>query len=302
MPVAIRPLHPSVGAEATGVDLRKSLTKDEVAAIEAGMDKHAVLVFPGQDITDEQQTAFTLNFGALETTEGGHVLKPHEKRLALHFADVSNLGLDNKPRPRDDRGRMFNLGNRLWHTDSSFRATPAKYSLLSGRVIPPPEAGGNTEFADMRAAYDALDDQTKAEIEDLVCEHSLMHSRALLGFTDLTEEEKASFKPVLQRLVRTHPVTGRKSLLLASHAGTILGWPVPEARSFLRDLTEHATQRQFVYSHVWRPFDLVMWDNRQTMHRVRRFDDMKYVRDVRRTTVAGDGPTVAQQPGDMRVA
>ncbi len=296
MPLSIRPLHPTIGAEVTGVDLRKPLTKEEVAAIEAGMDKHAVLVFPNQDITDEQQTAFTLNFGQLEDTTGGHVLKHHEKRLARHFADVSNLGQDNKPLARDSRARMFNLGNRLWHSDSSFRAIPAKYSLLSGRAIPPKGSGGNTEFADMRAAYDALDEQTKAEIEDLICEHSLMYSRAVLGFTELTEEEKESFRPVLQRLVRVHPVTGRKSLYLASHAGTIVGWPMPEARSFLRDLNEHATQPQFVYAHEWRQFDLVMWDNRQTMHRVRRFDDQKYVRDVRRTTVAGDAPTVAQQP------
>ena len=294
MPVAIRSIHPHLGAEVTGVDLRKPMTKDEVAAIEAGMDKHAVLVFPGQDITDEQQTAFTLNFGQLEDTTGGHVLKHHEKRLARHFADVSNLGQDNKPLARDSRARMFNLGNRLWHSDSSFRAIPAKYSLLSGRAIPPRGSGGNTEFADMRAAYDALDGQTKTEIEDLVCEHSLMYSRALLGFTELTEEEKELFRPVLQRLVRTHPVTARKSLYLASHAGTIVGWPRPEALSFLRDLNEHATQPQFVYAHEWRPLDLVMWDNRQTMHRVRRFDDQKHVRDVRRTTVAGDGPTVSQ--------
>ena len=294
MSITIRPLHPTIGAEALGVDLREPMTRDEVAAIEAGMDKHAVLAFRDQQITDEQQTAFTLNFGELESTVGGHVTKQKDKRLSPHFADVSNLGKDNKPLKRDDRARMFNLGNRLWHSDSSFRAVPAKYSLLSGRVIPPPGTGGNTEFADMRAAYDALDDATKAEIAELVCEHSLMYSRGLLGFTELTDEERAIFRPVRQRLVRVHPVTGRKSLFLASHAGTIVGWPVPEARSFLRDLTEHATQREFVYAHEWRQGDLVMWDNRQTMHRVRRFDDLKYVRDVRRTTVAGDAMTVAQ--------
>ena len=169
---------------------------------------------------------------------------------------------------------------------------PAKYSLLSGRIVV--DTGGHTEFADMRAAYDALDDATKAEIEDLVCEHSLMFSRGALGFTELTEEEReAMFRPVRQRLVRTHPVTGRKSLFLSAHIGTIVGWPVPEARAFLRDLMEHATQPQFVYSHKWRQWDLVMWDNRQTMHRVTRFDETQ-VRDMRRTTVAGDTMTVAQ--------
>ena len=189
---------------------------------------------------------------------------------------------------------MFNLGNELWHSDSSFRPIPAKYSLLSARAIP--SRGGNTEFADMRAAYDALDEETKAEVEDLICEHSLIYSRSLLGFADFTEEEKIAFAPVRQRLVRTHPVTGRKSLFLASHAGTIVGWPMPEARAFLRDLVEHATQRQFVYAHEWRQHDLVMWDNRQTMHRARRYKAAE-VRDMRRTTIAGDGPTTPQVDG-----
>jgi alpha-ketoglutarate-dependent 2,4-dichlorophenoxyacetate dioxygenase len=178
-----------------------------------------------------------------------------------------------------------------WHSDSSVRATPAKYSLLSARIVNP--KGGDTEFADMRAAYDALDDETKREIGPQVCEHSLMYSRGSLGFLDYTDEEKDMFKPVRQRLVRTHPVTGRKSLYLSSHAGTILGLPMPEARIILRDLTEHATQPRFVYVHKWKRDDLVMWDNRQTMHRGRRYDESQ-ARDVRRTTVAGDAPTVAQ--------
>jgi alpha-ketoglutarate-dependent 2,4-dichlorophenoxyacetate dioxygenase len=181
------------------------------------------------------------------------------------------------------------LGNRLWHTDSSIKAIPANYSLLSGRVIV--EDGGQTEFADMRAAYDALADEQKAEIADLICEHSLIYSREVLGFTDLTEAERATMKPVLQVLTRTHPLSGRKSIYLASHIGAIVGWPVPEARQFIRDLIEHATQRRFVYAHQWRPFDLLMWDNRCTMHRVRRFESTQ-VRDVRRTTVAGTAPTV----------
>lgn len=293
MSVEIRPLHPHLFAEVEGIDLRRPLTPGEVAAIEAGMDRHAVLVFHGQEITDEQQVAFSRNFGEIELAIGGNITKTEQRRLDVRLADVSNLDQDNKVLARDDRRRMFNLGNRLWHSDSSFRAVPAKYSLLSGRSIP--STGGNTEFADMRAAYDALDAKTKAEIEDLVCEHSLMYSRGLLGFTDLTEEERRTFKPVRQRLVRTHPVTGRKSLFLASHIGTIVGWPVPEARSFIRDLVEHATQREFVHAHVWRQYDLVMWDNRQTMHRVRPFDETREPRDMRRTTVVGDGPTVAQE-------
>jgi alpha-ketoglutarate-dependent 2,4-dichlorophenoxyacetate dioxygenase len=292
MAVSIRPLTPAFAGEVSGVDLRESLARADAAAIEAGMDRYAVLVVPGQAISDEQQKAFTRNFGEIEKAAGGHIAKPHERRLEPEMIDVSNLDPAGKPLPRDDRHRMFNLGNRLWHSDSSFRVVPAKYSLLSARVIA--TSGGNTEFADMRAAYDALDAATKAEIAELVCEHSLLHSRGALGFTEFTPEERALFRPVRQRLVRTHPVTGRKSLFLASHAGAIIGWPVPEARAFLRDLTEHATAPRFVYVHVWRPFDLVMWDNRQTMHRVRRFDETE-VRDMRRTTVAGDAPTAAQE-------
>jgi alpha-ketoglutarate-dependent 2,4-dichlorophenoxyacetate dioxygenase len=291
MAVTIRQIHPVFVGEVSGADLTRPLPREDVAAIEAGMDRYAVLVFHDQDITDEQQIAFSRNFGEIENSAGGTVTRPDQKRLSHLMNDVSNLGQDHRPLARDDRRRLFNLGNRLWHSDSSFRAIPAKYSLLSGRVVV--DKGGNTEFADMRAAYDALDDATRAEIEGLVCEHSLIYSRGLLGFTELSDEERAMFRPVRQSLVRTHPVTGRKSLYLSSHAGTIVGWPIPEARAFLRDLTEHATRPENVYVHRWRRFDLVMWDNRQTMHRVRRFDET-LVRDMRRTTVAGDRPTALQ--------
>ncbi|HYU13857.1 MAG TPA: TauD/TfdA family dioxygenase [Stellaceae bacterium] len=290
MAVSIRQVHPVFVGEVSGVDLRAPLSRSDVTAIEAAMDRYAVLVFNDQNITDEQQIAFTRNFGEIENSAGGNVTRPDQKRLNPLMNDVSNLNEDNHPLARDDRRRLFNLGNQLWHSDSSFRAIPAKYSLLSGRVVA--KKGGNTEFADMRAAYDALDDETKALVENLVCEHSLLYSRGLLGFA-ATPEEETMFRPVRQRLVRTHPVTGRKSLYLASHAGTIVGWPVPEARALLRDLTEHATQPQFVHVHQWRQYDLVIWDNRQTMHRVRRFDESE-IRDMRRTTVAGDAPTIEQ--------
>ena len=250
-----------------------------------------VLVFRDQAVSDDEQMAFTRNFGAIENARGGNVTKEEDKRLATGMNDVSNLGKDGRPLARDSRQRLFNLGNLLWHSDSSFRAIPAKYSLLSARVVNP--KGGDTEFADMRAAYDALDQDSKAEIENLVCEHSLMFSRGALGFVDYTEEEKQLFKPVRQRLVRTHPVSGRKSLYLSSHAGSIIGKPTPEARILLNDLREHATQSRFVYVHKWKVNDLVMWDNRQTMHRGRRYDESQ-ARDVRRTTVAGDAPTIAQ--------
>jgi alpha-ketoglutarate-dependent 2,4-dichlorophenoxyacetate dioxygenase len=289
--LSIRQIHPVFAGEVSGVDLTKPLTREEAAAIDAGMDRYAVLVFRNQNITDDQQMTFTNNFGEIENAKGGNITKPHELRLKQGMIDVSNLDKDGKPFARDDRRRMFNLGNRLWHSDSSFRAKPAKYSILSARTVA--SQGGNTEFADMRAAYDTLDDATRELIEDLVCEHSLMYSRGSMGFTELTEDEKAMMKPVRQRLVRTHPVTGRKSLYLSSHAGKIIGWEVPEARDFLRDLTEHATQRELVYIHRWRQYDLVMWDNRQTMHRVRRFDESQ-PRDMRRTTVAGEAMTAEQ--------
>jgi len=291
MSVTIRQIHPVFAGEVSGVDLRNPLTAEEAAAIEAGMDRHAVLVFHDQDITDEQQLAFSRNFGAIERAVGGNVTRDEDRRLSFDMADISNLDKDNKVMARDDRRRMFNLGNELWHSDSSYRVIPAKFSLLSARAIP--SSGGNTEFADMRAAYDALDDATKSEIEELVTEHSLMHSRGTLGFGPFTPEEQKTFAPVRQRLVRTHPASGRKSLFLASHAGAIVGWPVPEARAFLRELTEHATQRQFVHAHRWRRHDLVMWDNRATMHRARRYDHTQ-VRDMRRTTIAGSAPTAEQ--------
>jgi alpha-ketoglutarate-dependent 2,4-dichlorophenoxyacetate dioxygenase len=291
MSVTITELTPGFVGEVSGLDITQPLTRAQAADLEAGMDRLAVLVYHDQRFTDDQQKAFSVNFGPLEQTEGGNVTRPEDRRLDPQMADVSNLGTDHKPLARDDRRRLFNLGNQLWHSDSSFRAIPAKFSLLSGRTVV--DAGGNTEFADMRRAYDALDAATKAEIEDLVCEHSLIYSRGILGFTELSEEEKRLFKPVRQRLVRTHPVTGRKSLYLSSHIGTIIGWPMPEARALIRDLTEHATQQRFTYSHKWRQYDLVMWDNRSTMHRVRRFDETQ-IRDMRRTTVAGDSVTVEQ--------
>ena len=293
MSVSIRQIHPVFVGEVSGIDLTRPLTADEAAAIEAGMDRYAVLVYHDQKITDEQQMVFSRNFGALEDARGGNITKPEDKRLQVGMNDVSNLGKNGRPLPRDSRERAFNLGNMLWHSDSSFRPIPAKYSLLSARVVNP--VGGNTEFADMRAAYDTLDADTKAMVEDLVCEHSLMYSRGLLGMLDYSDEERAMFRPVRQRLVRTHPVTGRKSLYLSSHAGAIVGMPMAEARILLRDLNEHATQPAFVYAHRWVPGDLVMWDNRQMMHRVRRYDDDQS-RDMRRTTVAGTVPTVEQVP------
>jgi alpha-ketoglutarate-dependent 2,4-dichlorophenoxyacetate dioxygenase len=292
MTIEVTPLTRHIGGRMTGIDARKPLAPEEVRAIDAGMDKYAVLVLPGQDITDDQQLAFTRNFG--EFQEGANSTeRRNELRLDPAFADVSNLDKTGERLARDDRRRMASLGNRLWHSDASFRVVPAKYSILSGRIVV--TKGGNTEFADMRAAYDALDAATKREVEDLICEHSLIFSRAQLGFEAYKAEELARMKPVRHRLVRTHPTSGRKSLFLSSHIGSIVGWPTPEAMAFIRDLIEHATSPEFVYSHQWTQHDLVIWDNRATMHRVRRYDDLNAVRDLRRTTTKGDGPTTAQE-------
>jgi alpha-ketoglutarate-dependent 2,4-dichlorophenoxyacetate dioxygenase len=294
MTLSIRPIdpvsRPFFGGVASGIDITKPLTREQAAEIEKGMDQFGVMVFHDQRLSDETQMAFSRNFGELELASH-NLRETKEQRLGAHINDISNLDANNNVLARDNRRRLFSLGTRLWHSDSSFKVVPAKYSLLSARVIP--STGGNTEFADMRAAYDALDDETKAECEGLVCEHSQLFSRAQIGFGDFTEDERLQFASVQQRLIRRHPSTGRKSLYLASHAGTIVGWPVPEARAFLRDLIEHATQRKFVYSHEWQQFDLVIWDNQATMHRARPFDATQ-PRDMHRTTVAGTSSTMAQ--------
>jgi len=295
MSLEIRPAEPDrlpgFAGEVSGIDLRQPVGPDEVAAITAGMDRFAVLVFHDQRIDDAQQLAFSRHFGSLEHATSHGIERQQQRGLAPEIADISNLGRENEILAREDRRRLFSLGNMLWHSDSSFKPTPAKYSLLHARIIP--GKGGNTEFADMRAARDALDDETQAMCRDLVCMHSQIYSRGTLGFDEWTEDELARNQPVPQRLVRRHPGSGRYSLYLSAHAGEIVGWPVPEARAFLRDLNEHATQRRFVYSHTWRVGDLVMWDNRCMMHRARRYDPNE-VRELHRTTVAGDVPTLQQ--------
>ena len=288
----IDPARPTFIGEVSGIDLTRRLTEEEVSAIHAGMDRFGVLVFHDQHFEDEQQIAFSRQLGMLEEATGD-IMSEKDRRLSMDLNDISNLDKNGELLPRDDRRRLFGLGNLLWHSDSSFKEVPAKYSMLSARKIP--LTGGNTEFADMRAAYDALDSETKREVHDLIGLHSQIFSRGVLGFDDFTDAERAKWAPVRQGLVRRHPNTGQLSLYLASHAGGIEGWPMPEARSFLRDLNEHATQRQFVYAHVWRPWDLVMWDNRVTMHRARRYDP-KEVRDMRRTTLTNEVSSLEQRP------
>jgi len=289
--VNIRPLHPVFVAEITGIDLRLPQSDAAIEAIHDAIAEFGVLIFPGEDITDDQQLAFSQRLGPLEESRGSGISKPNELRLHPSFADISNLDANNQVLARDNRRRLYSLGNMLWHSDSSFKPIPATYSLLSARI--PVDKGGETQFADMRAAYDALDAETQAEIAPLVCEHSLLYSRATLGFTDLTEDERATMRPVRQALTRTHARSGRKSIYLSSHIGKILGWPTPEAMAYIRDLAEHATQPGFVYTHRWRKHDLVIWDNRVTMHRARRFDSTQ-VRDMRRTTVGDTVSTLSE--------
>jgi alpha-ketoglutarate-dependent 2,4-dichlorophenoxyacetate dioxygenase len=284
--------RPYFAGTVSGIDLTAHLDDTEVAAIHDGMDRFGVLIFHDQALDDDRQLEFSRQLGPLEQATGD-IAAPQDRRVSIELNDISNLDKHGELLPRDDRRRLFGLGNLLWHSDSSFKEIPAKYSMLSARRIPP--TGGNTEFADMRAAYDALDEATRREIHDLICSHSQLYSRGVLGFDDFTEAERQKWAPVRQRLVRRHPNTGRLSLYLASHAGAIEGMPIPEARAFLRDLTEHATQRPFVYAHVWKPWDLVMWDNRVTMHRARRYDPLE-VRDLRRTTLTNEVSSLEQGP------
>ena len=291
MAITVQPITPTFGAEVGDVVLGRPLAAADLADIRAAFTKYAVLVFPDQHFDDDSQLDFARNFGPLETTVF-KARKEHKLRLHENMADVGNLDAENRILAANDRQRLYNLGNRLWHTDSSFKRLPAYCSMLHARSIPP--LGGQTEFADMRAAYDALPEATKRRIVGLVAEHSIMHSRAKLGFGDFDESEREAFKPVPQVMVRRLQDSGRMSLYIASHIGAIRGLADAEAKALVDELTAHATQRQFVYSHRWRVNDLVIWDDRCTMHRGMEFDDQRYVRDMRRATVSDVAPTCEQ--------
>jgi len=280
-------MHSLFVAEVKGLDISMPLSPAIQTQIQNLIDQHGILVFRDQNISNDQQIAFTRYFGEIEIADTkNNITKQEDRRLSNMLADISNLNKNNEVHETESRQRIFNLGNRIWHSDSAFRPNPARYSLLSAREIP--SKGGDTQYADMHTPYERLSSEMKELIADLRCEHSLMYSRARLGMDYFTEQEKEDFKPVIQPLVRTHPATGRKSLFLASHAGRIVGWPIADAKLLLEELTEIATQREYVYTHKWKHYDLVMWDNRRTMHRATRFEDTKEKRDMRRTTVAGD--------------
>lgn len=272
------------------IDLKTSLSDLLIKEIDDAINKYAVLVFKDQNINNEDQVRFTEYFGKIEASgKTSNITKASDRRLPTELADVSNLDKDNNPFTINDPRRIFNLGNRLWHTDSSFKSVPAKYSLLSGRNIS--KEGGNTEFGDMRAAYDNLDVKDKNKIEEMICEHSLIYSRQRLGFDmvkELSSEQIKNFDPVEQPLVRQNKLTNRKTIFLSSHIGKIKNWIRPDSMCFIDDLIEYATKDEFIYVHKWVQNDLIIWDNRQTMHRARAYDDLTEHRDMRRTTVLGE--------------
>jgi alpha-ketoglutarate-dependent 2,4-dichlorophenoxyacetate dioxygenase len=280
MALALTPLHPLFVAEARGVDLRRPLTEAERGEIEAAMDRFAVLIFPDQPLEQDQQVAFARAFGTLDIGLRRAIKGPHRFKYD-ELIDISNVAADGAIAARDSRRVASMVANQLWHSDSSFQQPSARYSMLSAVALP--SWGGDTEYADLRAAYDALPETLKHELEGLETEHYALHSRMLLGTTDWSEEEKAVLPPVRWPLVRTHPGSGRKLLFVGVHARAILDWTLPEGRLMLSDLLEHATERRFVYRHHWRVGDLVMWDNRCTLHRGRRYDFSER-RELRRTT------------------
>jgi alpha-ketoglutarate-dependent 2,4-dichlorophenoxyacetate dioxygenase len=293
MAIQVSQLHPTLGAEVRGVDLTLAVTPEVFAEIEAAFNRYGILVFPRQPVSDEQQLAFSRLFGPLEVNPNYAGAK---MRLRPDVADISNLDSEGRVLPRDDRRNLFNLGNQLWHTDSSFKRIPAKCSLLSARELPTrgPMGGGETEFADLRAAWDALPEARKRELDGLVVEHSIFRSRSQIGFADFNDEIFKQLPPVPQALVRHHPASGRTSLYLASHASHIVGWPVEKGRALIEKLIDFATQPQFVYQHRWTVGDLVIWDNRCTMHRGRPYDDTQR-RVLHRTTVSDYANTLEQE-------
>src|SRR5215468_2029321 len=299
MAITVYPVTPSFAAEIGDVDLAAPIDPTDLRGIKDAFTQYAVLLFPDQHLSQDQHLDFARYFGPLETTIALH-RKDAQLRLPAELSDVSNLDHASKVWEKDSRQRMFQLGNRLWHTDSSFKRRPALASLLYGRAIPP--IGGHTEFADERAAYDALPEETKRRLDTLVAEHSIFNSRARLGFTDFSDEERQSMPPVPQVLVRTIAESGRKSLYLASHAGRIVGMSEPEGRALIDELVAHATQRQFVYTHRWRVHDLVIWDNRCTMHRGADFDDLRWQRDMQRATVSDIANSCEQEGLEVAAA
>ena len=280
-----RPLHPLFGVEIVGVDLAAALDDATFAAIRAAFEEHSLLLFRGQNLDDAAQVAFSQRFGPLETTVKANPAG------GTYFARQSNLDIETGTViPADDRRMIYQKANYFWHTDSSFKRVPSLCSLLSARIVPP--EGADTEFATMRAAWDALSAETKRRLDGLVAMHSLQHSRSLVDPDVLTQDQRDEVPPVPQAMVRANPVNGRNAVYIGAHASHIVGWPEEEGRAFLDELMEFATQPRFVYRHTWREGDLLVWDNRALLHRATAYDGARYKRLMQRTTVAGDAPTV----------
>jgi alpha-ketoglutarate-dependent 2,4-dichlorophenoxyacetate dioxygenase len=286
MGITVRKLHPHFAAEIVGADLR-DVDAPTFAQIRAAFEEHSVLVFHDQHMTDDEQIAFTRRFGPLEETTRSIA---QNTRVAPQIADLSNVDTEGNTLAADDQRMLYHKGNQLWHSDSSFKPVPAMASLLSAREVPP--EGGETEYASLRAAWEALPLAMQARLDGLVAVHSFAYSRGLIAPGLLLPEQEAALPPVKQQLVRVNDVNGRKAVYLGSHASSIVGMSIDEGRRLLRDLLEHATQPPFVFQHRWRVGDCVMWDNRAVLHRGRPWDTKRYRRVMHRTTVAGEGPTV----------
>ncbi len=281
MALQFKPLHKHFVAEVSGIDITQPLSMPDIKAINAGMNQHAVLVIRGQPMTAQQQINFAKNFGPLDIGLK-RVFKRPERLEDERLIDISNVDMQGNVARRDSPRNLSNFANQMWHSDSSFMNPRAAYSMLHAVITP--SWGGNTEFADLRAAYDALDERTRKEIQGLSAEHYALHTRILLGDDAYTDEQKREIPPATWPLADTHPGSGRKVLFVGVHAHQIIGWPTAEARMYLLDLLEHATQREFVYAHEWQPGDLVIWDNRATLHRGRRYP-IEERRELRRTTI-----------------
>ncbi len=276
-------------AEVFGIDARQNISHEQKIQLTKLINEYAVIILKNQKINDDEQIKFSENFGFIEPAgTNTELTKITDRRLSLKMNDVSNLDKNNKPLTKSNQNRIFGLGNRLWHTDASFKKIPVTFSILSGRKVS--SKGGETEFCDMRCGYKALSNKMKNKVESLIGEHSLQYSRGKLGFIMkdvLTNKELKKFKPVLQPLVRKNYVTDRKSLYLSAHLGLIKDWELADSILFINDLMEVCTRPDYIYSHKWEENDLVIWDNTQVMHRGRYFNDQKEIRDVRRTTIAG---------------
>ena len=290
MPIRTFPVTDHFAAEIGDIDLTQPLSGGELAEVKSAFARYGVVVFPAQNLSRDDHLRFAAHFGPLEGSIRG-TIQGEKLRIRTEFADIANLDANGQVWKADSRLRLFQMGNRLWHTDSSFKVVPGYASMLYSRSIPP--IGGHTEFADLRSAYEALPEAMKQRLQGLVAEHSLLYSRAKLGFTQFTDSEKRAFTPVRRPLVRLHPESGRTTLYMASHVGQIDGMGDEEAAQFMKDLTAHATQRQFVYTHRWRVGDLVMWDNRCTMHRGTDFEDTRWPREMERVTTSDQADVFA---------